>query len=141
MGGWGVSLLGFGSILDALDGIQTSLSDSGVWVVGTNASYGAFVEFGTRNMDAQPYLMPAAREAQRDPAAYVAKHTQTSVGQLDSMEDLVKTVALAIERDASQRAPVDVGNLQASITAAPRGQFEGAAEDAIDDAPNPEALR
>lgn len=30
-------------------------------IVGTNVEYAAFVELGTRNMRAQPYLVPALR--------------------------------------------------------------------------------
>ena len=34
-------------------------------VVGTNVEYAAFQEFGTRNMQAQPYLGPALEMARR----------------------------------------------------------------------------
>lgn len=34
-------------------------------VIGTNTHYAAYIEFGTRNMRAQPYLRPALMEASR----------------------------------------------------------------------------
>lgn len=141
MRGWGARLIGFGSVMDALGDVQTRLTDSGVYVVGTRASYAAYVEFGTSRAGAQPYLLPAARDAQRNPAGYISTHTDTSLDQLNSVDAVVKTIALAIERDAKERCPVDVGNLRASITSAPLSEFGSAAEDAIDSAPNPEALR
>lgn len=141
MAGWGVRLLGFNNLMKALGEIQTQVTETGVFVVGTNASYGAFVEFGTSSQSAQPFLIPAAREAQRNPAAYIQKHTGTSIDQLESTKEVVKVLALAIERDAKERAAVDVGNLKASITSAELSEWPSAAEEAIESAPDPDALR
>ena len=38
---------------------------SAKWVIGTNVHYAVFVEFGTRRMRAQPFLMPAFNAARR----------------------------------------------------------------------------
>ena len=139
---WGASLVGLGNVLELLDTIEIALDDEGaVWIVGTHASYAAFVEFGTSKMGAQPYLRPAARDAQRDIGQYISSHTGTSINEFDSVEGLVKATALAIERDAKQRCPVDVGNLRASIAAGPKGEFDEAAQEAIANAPDPSALR
>lgn len=141
MAGWGVSLIGLQGVMRALGDIQTQLTDTGVFIVGTRASYGAYVELGTASTSAQPYLGPAARAAERNPAAYIAQHTNTTVGELGSPRAIIKALALAIERDASQRAPVDLGNLTASITSSELSDWPAAAEQAIDEAPNPERLR
>ena len=48
--------------------IQTEINETDteyVAEVGTNVEYAAFVEFGTKNMEAKPYLVPAL-EANRD---------------------------------------------------------------------------
>lgn len=115
MAGWGVKLLGFGRMLDGLKDVQVKLNDDAVYVVGTNVEYAVYQELGTSKMDAQPYLFPAARAAERNPRAYVRRHTNTSIEAQSSMEDVVKVIALAIERDAAERAPWDTGNLAGSI--------------------------
>lgn len=107
--GWGVDLLGFASVVEVIDDIQVRLDDDAVYVVGTNVEYAVYVEFGTRYQDAQPFLFPAAREAERNMDRIVAGST--------SLEGAVKRVALFIEREASERAPVDTGRLRASIAA------------------------
>lgn len=117
MAGWGVKLLGFSNLMDAFGDIQTRLSDDAVYVVGTNVEYAVYVELGTSRMSAKPFLFPSARNAERNPLAYIRRHTDVSIVDIESTEDLVRTLALAIERDASERAPVDTGNLMNSIRA------------------------
>lgn len=107
MAGWGVSLLGFGSVMKGLGDIQTRLDDDAVYVVGTNVEYAVYVELGTSRAPAQPFLFPAARAAER----VIGRITADA----QSLEDAVKRVALFIERRAAQNAPVLTGNLQASI--------------------------
>lgn len=104
---WGVNLLGFGALLDALDGIQMRLDDNAVYVVGTNVEYSIYVELGTSRMAAQPYLIPAAREA--------ARSAERIAGDASSVDEAVKRIAFFIERRAKQEVPVDTGNLKASI--------------------------
>jgi len=104
---WGVRLLGFSNVLQGLKDIQVRLDDDAVYVVGSNVEYAIFVEMGTSRMEAQPYLFPAAREAERS--------IQRIAGDARGVEEAVKKVALFIERRASENAPVDTGNLQASI--------------------------
>lgn len=104
---WGAQLLGFSAIVDALDDIQVQLDDNAVYVVGTNVEYSVYVELGTSKMEAQPYLFPAAREAERN--------INRIAGSAQSVNEAVKRIALFIERRASENAPVDTGTLQASI--------------------------
>lgn len=106
---WGAQLIGVGSMLDAIDDIQVRLTDDAVYVVGTNVSYSIYVEFGTSRMEAQPYLIPAAREVKGELSQIAANK--------NSLEAVVKAAALEIERRAAENAPVDTGNLQASIKA------------------------
>lgn len=105
--GWGAKLIGFGSVMNALDDIQVKLDDDVVYVVGTNVEYAIYQEFGTRNMEPNSFLFPAAREAQRN--------VQTIAGDANSVEEAVKRISLFIEKRAAEEAPVDTGNLQASV--------------------------
>lgn len=89
--------------------VRAAFSRNVVYVVGTNVEYAAYVEFGTSRMEAQPYLFPAASRVARDPA----KHLSGA----DSLNDFIENLALAIEREAKERVPVDTGNLKSSIRA------------------------
>lgn len=105
---WGATLHGLGSTLDMLSDLQMRFDDDAVYLVGSNVTYAIFQELGTSRQPAQPYLIPAAREVQRE----LPKLAQ----QADSMDDLLKTAAFKIEQKAKDRAPVDTGTLRASIS-------------------------
>lgn len=106
---WGVRLIGMSNVLKGLKDIQMRLDDNVVYVTGTNVEYAVYPEFGTSKMPAQPYLMPAMREAERN--------IQRIAGDAQSVEEAVKRIALFIERRAAENAPVLTGNLQGSIRA------------------------
>ena len=101
---------GFQAAIDNIHEIRVGWGESSRWIVGVGASYGAYVEFGTSRMQAQPYLFPAARFVMRTQFPVI-------VQQARSADDLVAKLALAIEREAKQRAPVETGNLRGSIKA------------------------
>lgn len=105
----GLELLGTAAVLDGLDELR-DFAQPAEYIVGTNVRYSVFVEFGTSKMAAQPYLRPAAEKVMNEEADQLAELA-------DSTEDLVKGIALAIEREAKKKVPVDTGNLRASITA------------------------
>jgi len=109
MSGWGATLTGLSSVLSMLDNISIEVGDDAAYVVGTNVRYSIFVEMGTSDMSAQPYLGPAAREVERE----LPRLAQGA----DSLDDLLSTAALAIERRAKQKCPVDSGTLRSSIKA------------------------
>lgn len=102
--GFGETIASFNDVADFAD------SEDVVYVVGTNVEYAAYVEFGTSKMSAQPYLRPAARQVARDPERYISEDYESVTG-------FIRALALAIEREATQKAPVDTGNLQDSIRA------------------------
>lgn len=106
---------------DAIDDLVTIRQGWGTdsrWIVGVGAEYGAYVEFGTARMAAQPYLFPAVQKVMRSDFKRLENRA-------NSMEDLVALVALAIESEAKRRAPVDTGFLRSSIEAAPAGAMRG----------------
>jgi len=107
---WGTTLTGLSALTESLKDARNRWVGSKRWVVGTNVEYSAYVEFGTARQQAQPYLFPAVRHVMRNEADEIARKS-------DSTEELVERLALAIEREAKERVPVDTGNLKASIRA------------------------
>lgn len=107
-----------------------------VYVVGSNEEHAPFVEFGTAphtitpngaqvlnftvngtdvfagrvdhpGTDAQPYLRPALDSAERKLPS-IARASS-------SLPELIQRTALVAEAEAKRRAPVDTGDLRASI--------------------------
>lgn len=105
----GIDILGYASVIEDLDDVRDAVSTTEQWKVGTNVEYAVYVEFGTSDQAAQPYLRPAARSALRD--------FDSVVGSVDDADELVEELALRIEEKAKDRAPVDTGNLRRSIEA------------------------
>lgn len=104
------TVIGLGQLFDGLTDIRDAIeASSNGWVVGTNVEYAVYVEFGTRHMEAQPYLFKAARE--------VMAGADSIADKASSTDDLVKRLALAIERRAKEHVAVDTGNLRSSIEA------------------------
>lgn len=94
---------------------------SGTWAVGTAVNYSLFVEYGTSKMDARPFFRPALAEAERDLSAFVRDNTETSLQNIDGPQELVKTIAFALERRIKQiiteKELIDTGALRASVAA------------------------
>lgn len=106
--GFFVQSAGFAAMIDGIDEyIDVALDDDAVYIVGTNVEYAVYQEYGTRYMEPQPYLRPAAREAQQNISNIVA--------QSSDLPDAVKQTALFVERRAKELAPVDTGHLRGSI--------------------------
>ena len=110
----GMSVTGVRGAVRAIETIKSGWTSNAAWVVGVGAEYGAYVEFGTSKMDAQPYLFPAARFVMRTRFDEIQ-------AQANTLDDLVELLAIEIEAEAKRRAPVDTGNLRGSIEAFPAG--------------------
>lgn len=110
----GMTAAGFRQAQDMLQNVKSGYTGDVAYIVGVGAEYGAYVEFGTSKMRAQPYLFPAARYVMR--TEFDALEAQAL-----TVNDLVRRVALAIEAEAKRRAPVDTGNLRSSIESFPLG--------------------
>lgn len=104
----GVSLVGGGQIVEEFEAVATG-DTAPDYIVGTGVEYAAYVEFGTSKMQAQPYLEPAVRTVMRNLGRYEE--------EADDIEELIKILALEIEREAKQGCPVDTGTLRSSIKA------------------------
>lgn len=105
--GWGVNLMGYANVLETLQNLKLKFDGDTVYVVSSGAEYSVYVEYGTRNMQAQPFLRPAVKHVQNNMASIVEG--------ADSEAQVVKKIAFAIERKASELAPVDTGNLKANV--------------------------
>lgn len=133
-----------GAELDGLDSLNATIDDLSrrwgdravVYVVGTNVSYSAAVEFGTsphvitpddaevlkftvdgetvyaRSVDhpgteAQPYMRPAVKGTERKLQGLADSST--------SLDQFMEKVAATVEAEAKARAPVDTNTLRSSI--------------------------
>lgn len=114
--------------VDGLDVVDEQLRQAaedlerpGEWLVGTAVEYSVYLEFGTRDRDPKPTFRPALREAQADLESFVARNTRTTVQAIDTAEELVETVALALERRIKQlireKELIDTGAFRASVKA------------------------
>lgn len=137
---WGANIVGVGRVLDLFEDIGVEWGGEALYIVGTNVEYAVHLETGTADRPAYPWVRPAIADYNRDPGAFIARNTDvSSLGDLGGLEDLVKTVAFAFERQlkinvnarndgagpSGRRSPgtnpdhpgVDTGNLINSIRA------------------------
>lgn len=106
---WTAQMLGYVALQGAIDEfVNIELKDDAVYVVGPSVGYAVFQEYGTRYHPPQPYMRPAAEEAQNRIGDFVAQEGSVSAG--------VEKTALFVERRAKELAPVDTGQLRSSIT-------------------------
>jgi predicted house-cleaning noncanonical NTP pyrophosphatase (MazG superfamily) len=98
-----------------------SWSGGGTAFVGTAVEYSVYVEYGTSKMDPRPYFRPALAEARGNIPGFIADNTNKTVASIDSADEFVETVALALERRVKEiitrKGLIDTGNLRASIRA------------------------
>lgn len=112
-----VRAIGLASTISAFGDMKSRYSGNPTWVVGTPVEYGLYLELGTRNHPPYSWLEPAVDEVVNNEGDRIAEES-------DNVYELVKNVALAIERRAAEntsgddeRPYVRTGNLHASITA------------------------
>jgi hypothetical protein len=120
-----VSTSGFDALEERLNALEERVTDDATWVVGTAVEYAIYLEVGTRHMDPKPFLGPAVDEARRDTVGFIRRNTKTTVDDIDSAEELVKTLANALERRIkliiTKKGLIDTGALRASVAAVPIG--------------------
>lgn len=112
MANLGMSAGGFSAAVNAFKAVKSGWNGDTRYIVAVGAEYGAYVEFGTSSNAAQPYLFPAAETVLQ---SEFDRHAENA----DNVDDLVRQLALAMEREAKSNAPVDTGNLRSSIEAFP----------------------
>lgn len=106
MTGWGVDASG---IKEAKTMLEDAKPETASYRVSAQTDYAVYVEFGTKYMEAQPFMRPATNQVMRNAGMYAKK--------ADSTDEFVRELAEAIADKAADRAPVDTGRLKRSITA------------------------
>jgi len=95
----------------------------GTWVVGTAVEYSIYLEFGTSKMDPKPFFRPVLAEAQRNLSEFVRSNTEKTLSDIESPEELVRTIAFAVERRVkeviTEKGLIDTGAMRASVAAVP----------------------
>jgi len=72
--------------------------------------------------DPQPFFRPAVNEVQLQGVdGFIRHNTRKDPTQIESSREFLQTLALALERRIKELAPVDTGNLRASVGAVPIG--------------------
>ena len=117
MAGMGAEVIGVGGLLDTIDDINDSLT-SPDYIIGVGAEYGIYLETGTSRMPSHPFMGPAVKKVMREQGDSIA-------AEADSVEEVVRGIAFAIEKEAKNYASTGVppgpdeitGNLKGSIEA------------------------
>lgn len=108
-----MQLFGLGNIVAALDNLKLSVEGDTVYVTGSSAEYSVHLEFGTSRMGARP--------AMRKAVSTVSRNLGSIASDASSEEEVVKLVALAIEREWKRNIVdmdiIDTGNYLNSVRA------------------------
>jgi len=96
------------------------------FLVGTGVEYSVFLEFGTSKMDPKPFFQPAINEVRLEGVrGFIAHNTRTTLEAQDSLDDVLRVLALAIERRVKEiitrKGLIDTGTLRASVIAVSGG--------------------
>jgi hypothetical protein len=114
---------GLNSLREEFDDEIKDWSGGASAYVGTAVEYAVYLEYGTSKMDPKPFFRPALNEARGDLGAFLRDNTQTAVENIDSASELVRTLALALERRVkeiiTEKGLIDTGTLRASVVAVP----------------------
>lgn len=124
MADFSLSLDGLAELEAALDELEGDLESSREVIVGTGVSYSIYLESGTRHMDPKPFFGPAINEVRTQGVErFVEDNTNLSVEALDTLDQLVAVLGLALERRIkeiiTQKGLIDTGTLRASVVAVP----------------------
>lgn len=128
MANFDFELDGVETLLEDLEDLEERWTGGGEWVVGTRVEYAVYLEFGTSKMDPKPFFRPVLAEVKTGMENFIDRNTRTSVDDIDSIEEFVQTLALAMERRIkeiiTEKGLIDTGTLRASITAMPLANID-----------------
>jgi hypothetical protein len=121
-----LGLDGFEEAINELDDLEDDAVTTETYTVGTAVFYATFLEFGTSKMDAKPFFRPVIDEVRRNRVeGFIADNTVTTVEALGDIDQVLKALALAMERRIKEvirtKGLIDTGTLRASIVAVPGG--------------------
>ena len=122
MGDFDLALNGVRAAIDRLEEVEDDIETVGSFIVGTGVEYSVYLEFGTSKMDAKPFFRPALNEVRAQGVdGFIRHNTRTSVSAQDDASDVLRILALALERRVKEiitrKGLIDTGTLRASIVA------------------------
>jgi hypothetical protein len=122
MAEFSLELDGLDGAINALRELERDVETLTTFTVGTGVSYSVFLEFGTSKMDAKPFFRPAISEVRsRGVEGFIAENTGTTVDALGDAGDVLRVLALALERRIKEiitdKGLIDTGTLRASVVA------------------------
>lgn len=101
-----ISMSGFDDVVEALD--YDEFGERGYRVETNSTTYAIFVEKGTSESPAQPFMRPAFDSAVRQ--------LDTLIAEADSTDDIARIIAEFVYDEATDEVPVRTGQLRDSIT-------------------------
>jgi len=124
MTGFSLDLGGFERAFEEIDDQLEEVKTQQRYLVGTAVEYAIYLEAGTADMDPKPFFRPAINEVRLEGVdGFIRHNTRTSVDELDTADDVLRVLALALERRVKEiitkKSLIDTGTLRASIVAAP----------------------
>jgi len=113
--GWGISVTGIASSLDLLESVKMQWNDDALIIVAPTVNYAVYQERGTSNIDARPFMRPAAERVRANTSTMLERY-----GAAAPDAGPVETLAVAVQNEARQIADSkgvrDTGALISSIT-------------------------
>lgn len=98
--------------ISGIDSAQAALEEAkpqeAEYRVNAGTSYAVYVEFGTKHMEAQPFLRPAVNQTMRE--------AESIFEDSDDVDEFVEALAERIQEHAKESVPVRTGRLKRSIT-------------------------
>lgn len=117
MSGWGLSVTGLDETLRLLEQVQAFWDEETgqAYVVAPTVSYAIHQESGTSNIEARPFMAPAAERVNANPETMLARY-DTAAPDAGPVETLAIAVQNEAKRIADRKDVRDTGTLIASIT-------------------------
>lgn len=112
-----LKLAGVDATLDLFESVRTSWNDEAeeVYIVAPTVNYAVYQERGTVDIDARPFMKPAAERVDANPEAMLKRY-----GAAAPNAGPVETLAIAVQNEskriASRKDVRETGALIASIT-------------------------
>jgi len=113
--GWGISVTGITSTLDLFDSLKTRWDGDTLYLVAPSVSYAVYQERGTSDIDARPFMRPAAEKVRQSPEAML-KQYEAAAPKAGPVETLAIAVQNEAKKIADRKGVRDSGTLISSIT-------------------------
>jgi len=125
-----LELQGLEAAINRLEELERDVETLSTYTVGTGVEYSLYLEFGTSEMNAKPFVRPAINEVRiQGVDGFIRHNTKTTVEAQETVDDIIRILALALERRIkeiiTQKGLIDTGTLRASVVAIRGGDPSG----------------